>query len=185
MATLTLTLGFVQNYSDDDFSPKNAVDMSDYLVECIKPSLKSTKYTSVDYVWSPDAADVTKDYLICYMQANSYRSIIQKRYPGTTLGPSGSTMWSPKDQGVISEIYIDTTVGDGDQATLVGNLIYHEFLHNHLDATSHVYQDVHKTPGGNMASAKTITSNMQVNAADVVSMRRGLMHPVAQYTKGL
>lgn len=187
MTKLVLMLGFMQNYSDDDFPAAAATKMSEYLVKCITPSIKSTKYTSVDYIWYPKTPDVTKHYLICYLQASSSRSIIRRRYPGTELGPSGSTMWSPRDQCVISEIYMDTVLGDSRPDILTANLIYHEFLHNHLDATSHVWQDVHKTWGGNLASAKPITSNpnMCVNAVDVVTMRKALQHPVAQYKGGL
>ena len=82
---------------------------------------------------------------------------------------------------MISEIYFDATRGDAQRSTLVANLIFHEWLHNRLDAGLHVIQDVHNTQNGILTTGGAISSRMAPNNVDTAAMRRGLNHPIAQY----
>lgn len=186
MANQMLNLVLVPKYDNAaaDFGEGDGYMMGNYLVEYFTPSLRSTKFSSVDYTYEPDASAVTSDDLVCYVLPRQRASLILRKYPTLTLGQGGSTIWSPNDNAVISEVYLDSSQGDADRARLMANLIFHEWLHNRLDAGPHIYQDVHATPHGVLTTSGGINSNMRPAPADTVSMRRGLVHPHAQYTGG-
>jgi hypothetical protein len=167
--------------SSDNFGEGDAYVTGTTLTDYIKPCIASTKFSSVDFWYDAAASSVTSDDLVSYIVARQYNSIIQSRIPGSQLGPGGSTVWSTRDSGMISEVYFDTTRGDSDRSKLVANMIFHEWLHNRLDAGMHVIQDVHNTPNGVLTTGGAISSRMSPNNVDVAAMRRGLNNPVAQY----
>jgi hypothetical protein len=167
--------------SSENFGEGDAYAMGNTLLEYFTPAIKSTKYTSVDFWFDAAANTVTSDDLVCYLVARQFKSIIQQRIPGSSLGPGGSTQWSTVDNAMISEIYFDATSGDSDRPTLLANMVFHEWLHNRLDAGMLVHQDVHATGHGMLTTGGPISSGMAANTADIVSMRRGLHHPIAQY----
>ncbi len=82
---------------------------------------------------------------------------------------------------MISEIYFDATRGDAERSKLVVNMIFHEWLHNRLDAGMHVIQDVHNTPNGVLTTGGAISLRMSPNTVEVAAMRRGLNSSIAQY----
>src|SRR5947208_145905 len=55
---------------------------------------------------------------------------------GSSTGRSGSS-WLSRD-GVISEIYVETFLSNGDYLQQAANTAFHEALHNKVDAESNV-----------------------------------------------
>ena len=168
----------------EDFGEGDLYVTGTTLVEYFKGSLKNTPFDSVDFTYEPKAAAITDQDLVCYMLANANRSIVARKVPGSQLGPSGSTI-QLNDGTVISEIYIDVTAGDARRSTLVANLIYHEWMHNHLDASTPVLQLVHNIAGGVLSTGNTIKSSMSPSNADKAAVTRGLNRKVKQYTGNL
>ena len=187
MVDKVLRIVLVPKYSFDgeNFGDGSLYATAMILMEYFKKCIASTKYTSVDYFYEMNPAEVTNDDLVCYMLANQNRSIVAKKAPGQAIGGSGSTFYSKIDTAVISEIYMDTTAGDGNRYKLVANIIFHELLHNRLDAGPAIWQNVHNVVNGVLTTSKPITSYRDMSAADAAAMRRGLAHPRKQYPGGM
>lgn len=167
--------------SDDDFGEGSGYAMGNTLKGYFTSCIQTTKFTSVDFWYDADAKSVTSDDLVCYLVFKPSRSVVQARGCTEALGAGGTTWWSVRDNAMISEVYFEATRGDANRTTLLANLIYHEWMHNRLDAGMHEYQDVHATPRGVLTTGGPISGRMAPNAVDITAMRRGLHHPIKQY----
>lgn len=110
---------------------------------------RTGNFDRADYSWEPQQS-VPDHELLVYVLSSASRSIVA-RFTNQPLGHTGSTF--PTPQGVISEVYLDVMRGDRDLPRLVANLIFHELMHNKLDAyiTGAPLKDVHTQGGGGMA----------------------------------
>jgi len=143
-------------------------------------------FDASDFHWEATAGQVTDRDLVCYLLRSPSRSIVQRRGGGGDVGAGGSTAWSTRDHAMISEVYWEAIEGDRNKARLLANLIFHEWMHNKLDAhpSSRVLADVHLIPNGRL-SRTPVNSSMTPSAADIAQMRRGIDRRIAQYTREL
>jgi len=136
------------------------------------------------FSWEPDASKIQENELLVYVLPTSGRSIVAKKTTNA-LGPTGSTF--PTASGVISEVYLDVMQGDPDLARLVANLIFHEWMHNKLDAytAGAPVQDVHVQGGRGLATAGAIKSGDRPSDLNISLMAKHLGRTHPQYTTDL
>jgi hypothetical protein len=134
-----------------------------------------------DFFWDVDASQVQSHELLVYVLPSSRQSIVAGK-TSDPLGPTGSTF--PAATGVISEIYLDVMQGDADFARLVANAIFHEWMHNKLDAytAGGPLNDVHLQGGGGLATGGKIKSSDRPNARNIALMAQFLARTHPQYT---
>jgi hypothetical protein len=138
---------------DDSHRKTCAATLKSYFEEIIK---SVARYNAVDVKWDGKQADPTAFDFVCYLLTSQKGSIVAKKGSGGTLGISGSTMASAADKTMVSEVYLQQIVQNGDprgmattnRETLVANCILHELAHNLLDASAPVVVDVHKLKKG-------------------------------------
>lgn len=133
---------------------------------------------------------------VCYLLTSQKGSIVAKKGSGGSLGPSGSTMLSDADKTMISEVYLQQIVQNGDprgnatanRETLVANCVMHELGHNLLDASNPIVTDVHKMKGGKIlrdTDSSALTGTDAPNETDNGAFRTGFgrrAQGVKQYT---
>lgn len=105
------------------------------------------KGATVDCWWSSNKLLVEDDELVVYFLPRRQKSIIVEVTGQTpTKDGAGATLLS--DQGVISEVFIESSAGDNSLAKLLAICAFHELMHNKLDADpKHTVTDVHKLGG--------------------------------------
>jgi hypothetical protein len=146
---------------------------------------KTKEYNATaDFSWEPAASKIQEDDLLVYVLPTSGQSIVAKKTTNA-LGPTGSTF--PTATGVISEIYLDVMQGDRDFARLVANAIFHEWMHNKLDAYSAgaPVQDIHVQGGGALATGGLIKSGDRPSPRNISLMAANLSRKHPQYTADL
>ncbi|MFL5342325.1 MAG: hypothetical protein ACJ8F7_19430 [Gemmataceae bacterium] len=146
----------------------------------------SPEFDKADFSWEPDANKIEDYELLVYVLQSSNASIV-KSLTKDPLGPGGST-FPTTDKGVASEIYLGPSEGDADFARLIANLIFHEFLHNKLDAfapPAHpVLQDVH-TQGGAGLAVESLKNSDRPTPRNLQLMASNLGKKHSQYTGDL
>jgi hypothetical protein len=107
-----------------------------------------------------------------------------------TLGPSGSTLFSPAEQAVFCEIHMRQVVQDGvqrgnatpDAEWVVANRILHGLGHALLDAKPPIVTEVHKLKGGTIlrdTDTKPLTERDRPSGADNSAFQTGFGRPKA------
>lgn len=84
---------------------------------------------------------------------------------------------------MITEIYLKTMDGAAEFPTLVANLIFHEIMHNKIDAANNS-KDIHISGGGGLA-ASLINKGSMLTPANIAQMAGVLSKKVPQYTAGM
>jgi hypothetical protein len=84
---------------------------------------------------------------------------------------------------MITEIYLKTMDGAAEFPTLVANLIFHEIMHNKIDAAT-TSKDIHVTGGGGLA-ASLIDKGSALSSGNIAQMAAALSKKVPQYTAGM
>lgn len=155
--------------------------LSDYITESCMSS--GGRFGSADFTWEPQSTSIEDYELVLYVLPKSGDSIAAA-YSSSALGASGSTL--PTNDGVISEIYLDVTYGDGDLARLIANIAYHELLHNkldsYLDMKQAVVKDIHTQGGGGLAVSTPITSSHRPSKQNIALLAKALSKVHPQYT---
>jgi hypothetical protein len=114
---------------------------------------------NADFWWSGTSSGVAPIDLVCYVFDSIDQSLVaQHLRPGATLkSKAGNTVWSPKAQAMISEVYIAgamyfaANLGQRDRVLAIS--IIHELMHNKLDLypykkrKSAFVTDLHATKG--------------------------------------
>jgi hypothetical protein len=176
---LSKKFSFEQGFGEGDLYVA-ALFIMDFFKEVIKGS---KTFTGCDYFTEPNAAMVGSQDVLCYLLANSTRSIAS-RNSAPALGGTGTT-WCPQGK-VISEIYMDVVIGQADVSRLLANIIIHELMHNKLDADpNQTVQEVHKILGGQVSRDKQLSAADVPSQQDVEAMRKGIGLAIAQHTGGL
>jgi hypothetical protein len=179
-----LNLFLIKKYDDfrSDFGEGDGYATGNYLLEFFEKVIKGSKtFDSCDFFYNPPAGAVGAKDLVCYMLSSQSQSIVSG-HTSDPLGPAGSTVFSTRSKGMISEIYLNSTNGDADRARLAANLIAHEWMHNKLDAhpSKSVISDVHAIKGGRV-SRDTVNTSSTPNDADVAAMRKGIALDIPQH----
>ncbi len=199
MTILTAYLVPSYDYGTADFGEGDMFDVGTRVAEFLKKACKSsTKIIGADFSWSGRSVDVGKYDLVCYLFGDIKESIVDKHR--TTKGPmasdKGNTVWSPKAQRMISEVYIAGSMkyaANLEQRNRVITIgIIHELMHNKLDLYPFkkakgtlkpgFVDDLHKTRGKAAAKGITYTGDF-FDQEDVASMAAGIEHEIPQYTK--
>lgn len=186
----TLNLFFVRYFDQEaeSFGEGWQYALSMTLVGYFNSCLAKTSFNNVDYWWGAGPQKVSAFDFVCYMQKDSSKSIVARAYPQysqivSTVG--GATIQLPS-QAVVTEIYMDKCRGDAKRHLLIANLIFHEFMHNVLDATSTLI-DVHNVKDGTIGRdtlKNPLKSSEVPSPADFAAMNQGLKrkHLIVQHT---
>jgi hypothetical protein len=146
---------------------------------------KGTKFSSSDFFVNPSVSDVKQGDLVCYILENKKISIITPKYTGALPhGHAGATWWSPSDEAMISEVYVEELGTFDDRYAMAANTIIHELMHNKLDAHPRlrIFRDMHKDIQKGSVSKAKVNSSAIPNEADISAMRRGIALDIPQYT---
>jgi hypothetical protein len=100
---------------------------------------------------------------------------------GSSLGPGGTTWLSAR--GVISEVYVDNWLSNGDYLKQAANLVFHEALHNKVDASGSV--DIVHKDGTGLATGNPISGSTQLSLSNRAMMGSHMRNGVAQFLGGV
>jgi len=199
MTTLTAYLVPAFDYGTADFGEGDMYDVGLEVTEFLrKASKSSTKFVGVDCSWSGQSVDVGTYDLVCYVFGDIGQSIVNnhRKTTGPLASDKGNTVWSPKAQKMISEVYIAGCMkyaANLDQRDrVIAIAIIHEFMHNKLDLYPFKRKEgkllpgyvdnLHVTSGKAAAQGITYTGGLY-DENDVVLMAGGIEHGIPQYTK--
>ncbi len=130
--------------------------------------------------WSSNKLLVDPDELVVYFLPQRRKSLIRKiTRSSRNLGGAGTTFKTAK--GMVSEVYIfEATDGSAQKSRLLSNLVFHELMHNKLDADPNQRQaNVHNLGG---AGATPTTVSSVPTASNKRIMARWLSLDIKQYT---
>jgi hypothetical protein len=170
--------------SDDGWSDKIRTAVADRIRELFDKACEShATFGSSETAWStsaPAVGSVADHELVVYCLASRKRSKAAKE--GGEVGhAAGGTLWVAS-KGMISEIYVDESWGDRRAGLLFGNLIFHEFMHNKLDAHPNLktFSDIHKQGGKGLAAEKVEAGTTHTDD-NIKYMRAALDRKIKQY----
>jgi hypothetical protein len=168
--------------------PASAI-LQDYFRDIIR---LNRSFDEVQSWLMPTAEFVKPADLLVYIVStgNSFNSIVARKRPDVwTPNPQRSGLTVDIGQNavsIVSEVYWDRVAGDRDQPRLLANLIFHEFMHNKLDAVEHSGTDfVHRQGGGGLAVATPLSSDMRPNQVNNQLMAAALGRNHPQHTGDL
>ena len=197
MAVLNLCLVCKFDESAAMFGADRKAATTAVLIDYFKPALAKTALSDVACNWTPAKSDVTAFSLVAYLLPAQSGSVIKSLNPPRlgALGGSGTTL-QMSDNTVLSEVYMLSLRGndprgylDAKPHVLLANLLFHEWLHNLLDATQPALKDVHKIGAGigRDTDASPLSSNAARIATDTAAMQLGLGRKakVAQFTASI
>lgn len=142
---------------------------------------RGTPFQQSDFRWLFSASVVEDHELVVYILPSQFNSIIRRKSPSFPLEAGGATFRS--SGGMISEVYMDHVEGDSHVTKLLAALIFHEFMHNKLDANPNnaTIGDVHTQGGGGLAVGN-ISSKLDLTFRNEQLMRQVLSKKEKQYT---
>ncbi len=119
--------------------------------------------------------------VVVYVFYSKNDSIITEK-SGDPIHDSASGGTFPHTDGMISEIYLEPLDGAAEFARLTANLIFHEIMHNKLDASMpRLVPDIHTGGGGGLAAAK-VSYNSTLTPENITKMAQGLPRKIKQFT---
>jgi hypothetical protein len=136
-----------------------------------------------DFTWEANSSAVGDLDVVCYLVSRPFNSIA-RNHTSQPLGVAGTTVWSTRSRAMISEVYMSAVEGDRARNRLLANLIFHELMHNKLDAhpDRYVVDDIHVIQGGSISHVP-VNSSAHPSSSDLAQMRRGLGVQIPQYTR--
>ncbi len=141
---------------------------------------KNSAFASADYTWEPGSIAPTD--VVVYVCGTKERGSIIKGKSGTPIHDSASGGTYPYTGGMISEVYLRTIDGAANFATVATNVIFHEIMHNKLDApTPKTVNDIHIGGGGGLANS-TVSAASALTEKNIELMAGALSKAVPQYT---
>lgn len=97
------------------------------------------------------------------------------------LGPSGTTFLSTK--GMISEVYVDSFLSNGDYLKQAANLIFHEAMHNKIDANGST--DIVHKDGTGLATGLPISGSTKLSLNNRQMMGAAMAKAMPQFLGGV
>jgi hypothetical protein len=141
---------------------------------------KDCAFSAADYSWEPGSVRDTD--VVVYCVGTKERGSIIKGKNGQPVHQSASGGTFPYAGGMISEVYLQTMDGAANFSTLAANIIFHEIMHNKLDAPAvKTVADIHISGGAGLAAA-TVSAGSGLTAANISLMAAALSKKVPQYT---
>jgi len=140
---------------------------------------KKSLIASANYTWEKGAPSQTD--VVVYVLAKKSSSIINKKGGQPIhVGASGGTY--RHSTGMISEVYLKEIDGAASFSKVATNLIFHEVMHNKLDASvPQTIYDIHNGGGAGLAS-HVVSSGSQLTPANIKIMAGALSKKVRQYS---
>jgi hypothetical protein len=129
--------------------------------------------------WSSNALLLEEDELLVYFIPSVRHSIV-KSVTGTVL-PHGGGATMLSNNGMISEVHIESAAGDARIGQLLAVMAFHELMHNKLDADpqkSSVGADVHSM--GHTGNSRTGAGDVP-SEANKIAMGKALHVKIPQY----
>lgn len=123
--------------------------------------------------------------LLLYFVPSKGSSIIKANGGGNVTLEAGGATWD-SGNGMISEIYVDESLPAGNYKSLFANLVFHELMHNKLDAANGttVLNDLHTQGGAGLAWSQ-VGWNTALTFANRSLMARNLARSIPQFTGAL
>lgn len=138
----------------------------------------SCQMATSDYSW--EMGNVKPADVVVYCSYSKAYGVIPKK-GGVPVHDSASGGTLPHTNGMISEIYMEAIDGAGSFPTVAANLIFHEIMHNKLDASGNGgVKDIHK---GNGLASPVVSAGSALTKENIALMASVLHIPVAQYTQ--
>lgn len=141
---------------------------------------KKSPFASADYSW--DMGSVAATDVVVYCVGTKERGSLIKDKNGTPIHESASGGTFAYTGGMISEVYLRTIDGAADFSSVAANIIFHEIMHNKLDAPAlKTVGDIHTQGGGGLANA-VVSAGSALTPQNVELMAGALGKKVSQYT---
>jgi hypothetical protein len=197
MTTIDVYLVPKYDRTKSDFGEGDGFFVGQRVAEFLKKAATSSgKIDDADFWWSGTSSGVAPIDLVCYVFDSIDQSLVaQHMRPGDTLkSKAGNTVWSPKAQAMISEVYIAgamyfaANLGQRDRVLAIS--IIHELMHNKLDlypykkGKSGFVTDLHATKGKAASQGITYFGDFY-DDEDVKLMAAGIGHQIPQYTAAM
>ena len=140
----------------------------------------STTFAAADYSWEPGVVSET-DVVVYVCGTKEHGSIIKDK-SGRAIHESASGGTYAYSGGMISEVYLRSFDGALNFSDVAANIIFHEIMHNKLDApkTKTVF-NIHSQGGGGIANA-VVTAGSALTPTNISLMAGALSKKVKQYT---
>lgn len=136
----------------------------------------SCQVASSDYSW--EMGKVGPADVVVYCSYSKAYGIISKK-SGIPIHDSASGGTFKHIDGMITEIYMEAIDGAANFATVAANLIFHEIMHNKVDAAGNGgVSDIHK---GNGLAAPIVSAGSGLTDENIALMAKVLHIPVKQY----
>jgi hypothetical protein len=197
MTTIDVYLVPKYDRTKSDFGEGDGFFVGQRVAEFLKKAATSSgNIDDADFWWSGTSSGVAPIDLVCYVFDSIDQSLVaQHMRPGDTLkSKAGNTVWSPKAQAMISEVYIAgamyfaANLGQRDRVLAIS--IIHELMHNKLDlypykkGKSGFVTDLHATKGKAASQGITYFGDFY-DDEDVKLMAAGIGHQIPQYTAAM
>jgi hypothetical protein len=141
---------------------------------------KSSTFAAADYSWEMGSV-APSDVVVYVCGTKEYGSIIKSK-SGVPIHDSASGGTYAYTGGMISEVYLKTIDGAANFSSVAANIIFHEIMHNKLDApTPATVANIHSTGGGGLANP-TVTAGSALTDKNIELMAGALSKVVPQYT---
>ena len=138
---------------------------------------KSEDFSSSDFSWVKGTPSET-DVVVYVFYSKNDSLILEKGGQAVHDSASGGTY--RHSSGMICEVYLEPIDGAARFADVAAKLIFHEIMHNKLDASQpQTVADIHS--GGGLA-APVISASSALSDANIKVMAKGLPKKVKQYT---
>ena len=144
----------------------------------------SCPYSTVDCFQFHNAAVLDPGEVLVYFVASSSYSIVN-RFAGDELDRTkGGYTTDRSNIDVISEVWIDKSLPDGQYVQLLANLAFHEIMHNKLDTFRNTSpRSIHETDGTGLASGLKIPATTQISQRNIQLMGPALAVNIPQFTQ--
>ena len=141
---------------------------------------KNSAFAGADYSWEMGSVADT-DVVVYVAGTKEYGSVIKSK-SGVPIHDSASGGTYAYTGGMISEVYLRTIDGAANFSSVAANIIFHEIMHNKLDApTVKTVSDIHISGGGGLADA-TVSAGSALTDKNIAVMAGALSKKVPQYT---
>lgn len=141
---------------------------------------KNSTVAFADYSWERGSVAPT-DVVVYCCATKEYGSVINGK-DGAVVHNSASGGTCDYAGGMISEVYLRSIDGAANFVTVATNIIFHEIMHNKLDApTVKTVNDIHTNGGGGLA-ASNVSAGSAITLTNIELMAGALSKRVPQYT---
>ena len=141
---------------------------------------KDSTFAAADYSW--EMGNVADTDVVVYVTGTKEHGSIIKGKSGVPIHESASGGTYAYTGGMISEVYLRSFDGAANFSNLAANIIFHEMMHNKLDAPSvKTINDLHSGGGGGLANP-TVSAGSALTDKNIELMAKALSKKVPQYT---